>query len=176
MIEISFFVTVTERYLSIRQNPDAVVRDCDVTYRAVRYTGNLRAGVGAVEDLPRGNSIRVGHLCVRHGHGPRHRDQIAFRREGISFNGGVDEPSVGRFNPDQFPVIQFSVLSDRSAEDLQGIVESQVLPALADIEGILQVQATGEIEQRIQITANADRLTANGVSLFQISNALRETT
>ena len=32
---------------------------------------------------------------------------------GIAFPDGVQEPDVGRFNPDDFPVIQFSVISDR---------------------------------------------------------------
>ena len=100
--------------------------------------------------------------------------QIAAAVNDISFVSGVEEPTVGRFNPDQFPVIQFSVISDREAADLQDIVQSRVLPALSDVEGILQVEATGEIERRVQITVDAERLAANGVSLFQISNALRE--
>ena len=168
--EIEFpLVTVTTAYPSA--NPDAVVRDVTSPIeRAISGTSGLESVQSRTFE---GNSIVLATFVYGTDMAAA-QDQIASAVKGISFNGGVDEPSVGRFNPDQFPVIQFSVLSDRSAEDLQGIVESQVLPALADIEGILQVQATGEIEQRIQITANADRLTANGVSLFQISNALRE--
>ena len=101
-------------------------------------------------------------------------DQITSAVNGISFTNGVEEPSVGRFNPDQFPVIQFSVLSERDPAEVQEIVQSRILPEVSEIEGVLQVQSTGEIDQRVQITVDADRMAANGVSLFQVSNALSE--
>ncbi len=168
--EIEFpLVTVSTAYPSA--NPDAVVRDVTAPIeRAITGTSGLESVQSRTFE---GNSIVLATFVYGTDMAAA-EDQIASAVKGISFNGGIDEPSVGRFNPDQFPVIQFSVISDRSADDLQGIVQSQVLPALEDIEGILQVQVTGEIEQRVQITANADRLSASGVSLFQISNALRE--
>ncbi len=168
--EIEFpLVTVSTAYPSA--NPDAVVRDVTAPIeRAISGTSGLESVQSTTFE---GNSIVLATF-VYGTDMEAAADQIDSAVKGISFNGGIGEPSVGRFNPDQFPVIQFSVISDRSADDLQGIVESQVLPALEEIEGILQVQATGEIEQRVQITANADRLSASGVSMFQISNALRE--
>ena len=38
---------------------------------------------------------------------------IAAAVNDTAFPAGVEEPTVGRFNPDQIPVIQFSVVSDR---------------------------------------------------------------
>ena len=168
--EIEFpLVTVTTAYPSA--NPDAVVRDVTAPIeRAISGT----AGLESVQSRTfEGNSIVLATFVYGTDMAAA-EDQITSAVNGISFTNGVEEPSVGRFNPDQFPVIQFSVISDREAADLQGIVQSQVLPALSDIEGILQVEATGEIERRVQVTVDADRLAANGVSLFQISNALRE--
>ena len=168
--EIEFpLVTVTTAYPSA--NPDAVVRDVTAPIeRAISGT----AGLESVQSTTfEGNSIVLATFVYGTDMAAG-EDQISSAVKGISFTSGVDEPSVGRFNPDQFPVIQFSVISDRDADDLQGVVQSQVLPALAEVEGILDVQATGEIEQRVQITANADRLTASGVSMFQVANALRE--
>ena len=168
--EIEFpLVTVTTAYPSA--NPDAVVRDVTAPIeRAISGTSGLESVQSRTFE---GNSIVLATFVYGTDMAAA-EDQIASAVKGISFSSGVEEPSVGRFNPDQFPVIQFSVLSDRSADDLQGIVESQVLPALAEVEGILEVQATGEIEQRVQITANADRLKASGISMFQIASALRE--
>ena len=92
----------------------------------------------------------------------------------IAFPAGVEEPNVGRFNPDQIPVIQFSVVSDRDLYEVQGIVQSRILPAVSDVEGVMRVVLSGEVEQNVQVVADADRLAANGVSLFQISAALSE--
>ena len=168
--EIEFpLVTVTTSYPSA--NPDAVVRDVTAPIeRAISGT----AGLESVQSTTfEGNSLVLA--TFKYGTDMAAvEDHIASAVNGISFVNGVEDPTVGRFNPDQFPVIQFSVLSERDAADLQGIVESRILPALSDVEGVLQIQATGEIERRVQITVDADRLAANGVSLFQISSALRE--
>ena len=168
--EIEFpLVTVTTSYPSA--NPDAVVRDVTAPIeRAISGT----AGLESVQSTTfEGNSLVLA--TFKYGTDMAAvEDHIASAVNDISFVNGVEDPTVGRFNPDQFPVIQFSVLSERDAADLQGIVESRILPALSDVEGVLQIQATGEIERRVQITVDADRLAANGVSLFQISSALRE--
>ena len=168
--EIEFpLVTVTTSYPSA--NPDAVVRDVTAPIeRAISGT----AGLESVQTTTfEGNSLVLA--TFKYGTDMAAvEDHIASAVNDISFVNGVEDPTVGRFNPDQFPVIQFSVLSERDAADLQGIVESRILPALSDVEGVLQIQATGEIERRVQITVDADRLAANGVSLFQISSALRE--
>ena len=93
---------------------------------------------------------------------------------GIAFSAGVEEPNVGRFNPDQFPVIQFSVVSDRDVAEIQGIVQSRILPEVSEIDGVMQVALTGEVERSIRVSADADKLASTGVSLFQISAALSE--
>ena len=168
--EIEFpLVTVTTAYPSA--NPDAIVRDVTAPIeRAISGTTGLESVQTTTFE---GNSLVLA--TFKYGTDMAAAEtHIASVVNDISFVSGVEDPTVGRFNPDQFPVIQFSVISDRDAADLQGIVESRVLPALSDVEGILQVQATGEIERRVQITVDADRLAANGVSLFQISSALRD--
>ena len=168
--EIEFpLVTVTTAYPSA--NPDAIVRDVTAP---IEWAISGTTGLESVQTTTfEGNSLVLA--TFKYGTDMAAAEtHIASVVNDISFVSGVEEPTVGRFNPDQFPVIQFSVISDRDAADLQGIVESRVLPALSDVEGILQVQATGEIERRVQITVDADRLAANGVSLFQISSALRD--
>ena len=168
--EIEFpLVTVTTAYPSA--NPDAIVRDVTAPIeRAISGTTGLESVQTTTFE---GNSLVLA--TFKYGTDMAAAEtHIASVVNDISFVSGVEDPTVGRFNPDQFPVIQFSVLSERDAADLQGIVESRILPALSDVEGVLQIQATGEIERRVQITVDADRLAANGVSLFQISSALRD--
>ena len=168
--EIEFpLVTVTTSYPSA--NPDAVVRDVTAPIeRAISGTGGLESVQSTTFE---GNSLVLATFTYGTDMANA-ANQIEAAVNNISFVGGVEEPSVGRFNPDQFPVIQFSVISDRNPAELEGIIQSSILPAISDIEGVLQVRVAGEIEQRVQITADPDRMTANGVSLFQISSALRD--
>ena len=92
----------------------------------------------------------------------------------LTFPVGVEEPEVGRFDPDQFPVIQFSVVTDDGTDIASEFVGSRILPELSGIEGILQVSVTGEVERQVRVSADPDRMLANGVALPQISAALSD--
>ena len=93
---------------------------------------------------------------------------------GLNFPPGVDSPTVGRFNPDDFPVIQFGVVSDRPLTEVQRLTEDLIIPEIEDIEGVTEVRLTGGVERNITVVADLNKLSANGVSLYQVSSALRE--
>ena len=93
---------------------------------------------------------------------------------GIDFPAGVEEPDVGRFNPTEIPVFQFSVVSDGDLYDLQQTVQSQVLPAISGLEGVLRVSLSGTVERHVLVTVDVGRMATNRVSLLQIANALSE--
>ena len=93
---------------------------------------------------------------------------------GIVFPAGVGEPDVGRFNPDEFPVIFFSVVSDRELSETQAIVQSRIVPELSGIDGIGDVSLTGTVERSVRVIVDADRMAANGISMFQVAGAMSE--
>lgn len=92
----------------------------------------------------------------------------------LTFPDGMDAPEVGRFDPDQFPVLQFSVITDDGTQIASEFVESRILPELSGIDGILQVLVTGDVEQQVRVSVDPDRMLANGVALPQIAAALSE--
>ena len=93
---------------------------------------------------------------------------------GTTFPPGAEEPRIGRFNPDFFPVIQFGVISDRDVSEVQDLVQSLIIPEISNIEGVMDVDVTGEMERSVMVTADPDRLAANGITFFQVATALRE--
>ena len=92
---------------------------------------------------------------------------------GISFPSGVNDPIVARINPDEFPVLQLSVIGGDVAE-LQRIVESRIVPEISAVEGVFGVEVSGEVERRALVSVDLEKASEKGVSLFQISQALRE--
>ena len=92
----------------------------------------------------------------------------------LTFPDGVEQPEVGRFDPDQIPVIQFSVITDDGAESASEFVESRILPEFSGIDGILEVLVTGQVERQVRVSADPGRMLANGVALPQIAAALSE--
>ena len=162
-------VTVTASYPSA--DPEAVVRD---------VTAPIEGALSGTEGLEtlqsttfEGNSIVLANF--KYGTdmaGAQGAMEAALN--GIQFAAGVGDPVVGRFSPDQVPVMQFSVVSDGSVADVRGVVQSRILPALSNIDGVLQVQVAGEVERQVHIVVDPGKLAANGVSLFQVSSALRD--
>ena len=93
---------------------------------------------------------------------------------GVNFPAAVDDPTVGRFDPDAFPVIQFGVVSDRPLVEVQALVQDLIIPEIEDIEGVTQVQLVGDVDRNFIVTADLEKMSANDISLFQVSSALRD--
>ena len=162
-------VTVFTAYPSA--DPGAVVQD---------VTGPIERSIAGIEGLEsvQSNSFE-GNSAVfatfEYGTDMAEAESaIAAAVNSIVFPSAVEESTVGRFNPDEFPVIEFSVVSDRSVAEVQGIVESRVLPQISGIDGVMEIVLAGEVDRSVRVVVDSGKANASGVSLFQISSALRE--
>ena len=168
--EIEFpLVVVTTSYPSV--DPEGVVKD--VTAPVERVIEGTE-GLESIQSTSfEGNSI----VLATFQYGTDMADAESAIQNNISvltFPVGAEQPEVGRFDPDQFPVLQFSVITDDGTESASEFVESRILPQLSGIDGILQVLVTGQVEQQVRVSADPDRMLANGVALPQIAAALSE--
>ena len=168
--EIEFpLVVVTTSYPSV--DPEAVVQDVtEPIERAI-------SGVDGLESIQsssfEGNSIVLA--TFRFGTDMANAESVIETAvNGLAFPDGADRPEVGRFDPDQFPVIQFSVVSDEGVEVVGPLVQSLILPGIQDIDGVMQVQVTGETDRQIRVAVDPDRLQANQITLPQVAASLSE--
>ena len=168
--EIEFpLVTVSVRYPSA--GPEAVLRD--VTEPVERSITGIE-GLESVESITNEGSSLVLATFVFGTDMAAAESDVSAAVNGVPLPAGVEEPSVGRLNPSEIPVIQVSVVSDRDVEDIQRVVQSRVLPAISDVDGIMQVRTAGTVERRVAVTVDPDRLAENGLSLVQVSAALSD--
>ena len=168
--EIEFpLVVVTTSYPSA--DPEGVVKDVTAPIeRVIEGTEGLESIQSTSFE---GNSIVLA--TFRYGTDMADAESAVQNHVSVlTFPDGVDEPEVGRFDPDQFPVLQFSVITDDGTQIASEYVESRILPDLSGIDGILQVLVTGDVEQQVRVSADPDRMLANGVALPQIAAALSE--
>ena len=93
---------------------------------------------------------------------------------GLTFPAAVEDPLVGRFNPDEIPVIQFGVVSGRPVSETQSLVEDLLLPEIEKIDGVLTVETDGGVGSNVSVLADLAKMSANGVTLDRIAAALRE--
>ena len=168
--EIEFpLVTVTTSYPG--GDPEGVVQD--VTFPIERAISGAEGLESVQSSSFEGNSIVLA--TFKFGTDMASAESyIESAVSGLAFPTGAQSPEVGRFNPDQFPVLQFSVISDAGAEDLTEVVRSVILPELSGLEGILQTIVSGDVERQVRVAVDPDRMQASGVSLPQIAAALSE--
>ena len=168
--EIEFpLITVSTFYPSA--NPEAVVRD------VTEPIENAILGVDGVESVQTISSENRSIVLANFTFGidmDEAERTIISNLATIRFPEQVQEPNVGRINADNFSVIQFSVLGDRDIAELQRMVEASVIPAIERVDGVFSVQVTGDVRQQVLVTVDPEKLSATGVSLGQVANALRE--
>ena len=168
--EIEFpLVTVTTFYPSA--NPEAVAEEVTAPVE------NAIKGIDGLDSIQSISSENRSVVLVTFEFGTDMVDAenvINSNINGVRFPDGVGSPIVGRINPDTFPVLQLSVVGDRDIVEVQEILESSILPAISGVDGVFGVEVTGDVQRRVLVTVDPDRMMEKGVSLFQISRALRE--
>ena len=93
---------------------------------------------------------------------------------GINFPDDVDDPLVSRINNNTFPVLQLSILGDRDIPSLQRIVDDVIVPQIDRIDGVAEVTVLGELDERVNVIVDTDKLADLGLTMQQVSTAIRE--
>ena len=118
-------------------DPPAVLQDVTVPVEGV-FSG--LSGLDTVRSISAPNiSVAIAEFEFGTNMDAAER-RVTDRVAALSLPEGVREPRIGRFNVDQFPILQLSVRGDRSSEDLQGLVESDVLPRLNRVKGVTNAE------------------------------------
>ena len=172
-------VAVNTSYPSV--DPEGVVKD--VTSPIEKAISGMD-GLESVQSTSfEGNSLVLANFKFGTDMANAERN-IESAVSGLSFPVGVERPDVGRFNPDQVGVLQFSVIAEPEPDaDPSGFVPSDLavstvqtllLPELVAIDGVMDVQVTGEVQPQVLVAVDPERLEAQGISLPQVSAALSE--
>ncbi|WP_372696792.1 efflux RND transporter permease subunit [Arthrobacter sp. JSM 101049] len=82
-------------------------------------------------------------------------------------------PEILAGSTSDIPVVMLTASSDASAEDLSQTLETSIVPEIQGIEGVRDVQLSGETTQRITITPDSEKLAAAGLTRQSISSALQ---
>lgn len=86
---------------------------------------------------------------------------------------GVD-PQVTTGSVDDVPVVQMAVSGDKNPNALADTVESVVVPALEDVEGVRSVSTTGQQQTEVRILPDEEKLAAAGLSTQDLTTVLQD--
>jgi HAE1 family hydrophobic/amphiphilic exporter-1 len=99
------------------------------------------------------------------------RDKVASVRRFLPPE--MDAPVVGRFNPNDQPILWIPFETNRTAVDASEYMRRQVKPVFETIEGVAGIALFGRLDRNIRIWLDGDELRARGLSASDILAALR---
>jgi HAE1 family hydrophobic/amphiphilic exporter-1 len=91
-----------------------------------------------------------------------------------TFPEGVEEPVVWRWNSDlELPIFWIGTLFDPDVEDPFYLVEEVIQKRLQAVDGVAQVGIEGMVLESVRVFAIPEKLTAHGLSLYEVVDLLR---
>lgn len=84
----------------------------------------------------------------------------------------VDPPSLNKFSLDDLPVVTLSATSKLDEASFYDLMDKRVGPVISRVPGVAQVNIIGGQEREIQVSFDAAKLEANGLSLLQVQQVI----
>ncbi len=84
----------------------------------------------------------------------------------------VDPPSLNKFSLDDLPVVTLSATAKLDEASFFDLMDKRIGPVISRVPGVAQVNLIGGQEREIQVSFDAARLEANGLSVLQVQQAV----
>jgi len=162
-------VTVATAYPGA--SPDAVLENVTMPVE------NAVAGVGDAKELHSISTENLSVVTLQFDYGAdmeSAEQEIAAAVDDVVLPSGASQPTVGRVDFADFPVIFFSLLGERDVSELATIAERDVLPAVEQVDGVARVTIEGAAAQQVWVTLDPQQLSRCGLSAQQVVEALQE--
>lgn len=94
--------------------------------------------------------------------------------ENITFPADIQEPEVSRLSFNAFPIMSLSISNEEiSLAELTNVVETNVIPEIQGIEGIAQVQLSGQYVEEIQMAFDEEKLAQYGLDQETVEGLIK---
>jgi HAE1 family hydrophobic/amphiphilic exporter-1 len=84
----------------------------------------------------------------------------------------VDPPSLNKFSLDDLPVVTLSATAKLDEASFFDLMDKRIGPVISRVPGVAQVNLIGGQEREIQVSFDAAKLEANGLSVLQVQQAV----
>jgi hydrophobic/amphiphilic exporter-1 (mainly G- bacteria), HAE1 family len=88
----------------------------------------------------------------------------------------IIEPIINKFDPSAVPIISFAILSKSgrmSLPQVRELVDDKIKVLIQQVDGVGAVDLIGGLEREIQVEVNLDVMNAQGISIAQVTQAIR---
>ena len=87
---------------------------------------------------------------------------------------GVGKPMIMKMDPNMMPIMSFAMnIEGKGIEELSDFTEKTLKPMIERIDGVASVDIMGDSDNEIKIILDQDKLSANSLSMNNITSALK---
>jgi HAE1 family hydrophobic/amphiphilic exporter-1 len=86
---------------------------------------------------------------------------------------GTDSPIIEKFDPDSAPIMSIVISGRRSSREVTELADKKIKRQLEVVKDVGAITLVGDRKREIQIVVDPNRLTAYGMSIAQISDAIK---
>jgi HAE1 family hydrophobic/amphiphilic exporter-1 len=86
---------------------------------------------------------------------------------------GAKQPTLSKFAIDEIPVLRMGATSTLSDREFYHLMQDRLQPRLSRISGVGQVFLVGGVQREIKVNVDQDKLRAYGMSILQVSQAIK---
>lgn len=85
----------------------------------------------------------------------------------------AEQPTISKFSTDDFPIMSIGATSNLPSGDFFDLMKDQILPQLASMDGVGQINLLGGQEKEIRVNIRKDKLEQLGISILQVVQAVQ---
>jgi len=88
----------------------------------------------------------------------------------------IIEPVINKFDPSASPIISFAILSKSgrlSLPQVREFVDDKIKVQIQQVDGVGSVDLIGGLEREIQVEVSLEKMNAQGISIAQVTQAIR---
>ncbi len=88
----------------------------------------------------------------------------------------IIEPIIDKFDPSAVPVVSFGIQSKGNSvglPELRTLIEDNIKPSIQQVDGVGAVNIIGGLEREIQVEVDLNKMNALGISIAQVTQAIR---
>ena len=103
----------------------------------------------------------------------KREQELTTRLRDVAFPSTAAQPQISLVNTQLLPVTEMSLAGDLPVEELERIAREQVVPALSEIDGVLQVEVIGGAVSQVDVVLDPAKLREAGLSSQGIASAIQ---
>jgi HAE1 family hydrophobic/amphiphilic exporter-1 len=178
-LDVDLFPQVDKPLVTVKVTLDGA-SPSQIETQLTRPIEDAVALVGGIDEISSTSRLGQSEVKVRFNVGSGDAETLLQEtrdRVGAIVNDFPDDtkaPTYERYSSSDTPVLSLTVSGKRSARELTYLVNTVINDSLSTVEGVAEIEVSGDRNRQIQVEIDSEKMREHGVSVDTVMNELKE--